>query len=322
MKKVFFTICLLSIGIAQVRISVSLNKDQILIGDRVVYQVEIQFPESLKIYMPKAGTNLGAFEIKDYNVYDPSKNKGVVSQKFEYLISTFTVGNYVIPPIGIIAVHPSGKMDTLLTPPLTLTVKSLIEGASLDTLDIKDIKHPLPLPFPWKKYAFIGVILIFLLLAWQTYRFWRKRKSAGLGFFEFISPPKSPWELAFEKLDNLERQNLLEQNEFKEYYDKLTDILREYLEGRFDIPALELSTTETLENIHNITLDSENISHEVFSMSVEGLLRRADMAKFAKWFPDRKSADEDFGKVREIIQRTIPKPIVEEGSQSTEIGGR
>lgn len=93
-------------------ISVESHVDRatITIGDRILYTLTVKTDPSLKLEPLALGSNLGTFEVKDYKIYDPVKNKeGKVINKSEYVITTFTTGEYVIPPIAIHYADPKGE---------------------------------------------------------------------------------------------------------------------------------------------------------------------------------------------------------------------
>jgi hypothetical protein len=203
-------------------------------------------------------------------------------------------------------------MDTILTQPVRVKFISMLEETEAESLDIKDIKPPHTVPFDYKKFArnyFIALAFLALILGFLWYQGLRKR---GIGILDFIAPKKPPWEIAFIQLDALAESDLLENGEFKEYFDKLTDILRGYIEGRFGIQALELSTTETMDNLKDASLGLDAILAACFMESTEILLKRADMVKFAKFLPDIQTALLDMKLTQKLVEDTIPKPIPEE----------
>ena len=75
------------------------DRATITIGDRILYTLTVRSDSAVKLEPLALGSNLGAFEVKDYKIHDPKKTKdGKVVNKSEYIITTFTTGEYVIPP--------------------------------------------------------------------------------------------------------------------------------------------------------------------------------------------------------------------------------
>ena len=80
-------------------ISVESHVDRatITIGDRILYTVIVTSDPEVKLEPLALGSNLGAFEVKDYKIHDQEKTKGGLNvDKSEYLITTFTTGG---PPL-------------------------------------------------------------------------------------------------------------------------------------------------------------------------------------------------------------------------------
>ena len=103
----------------------------------------------------------------------------------------------------------------------------------------------------------------------------------------------------FEKLDLLEQKQLWQAERYKEYYDELTLILREYVEARYNMPALASTTSEIVERWIPQTDYSE-----AGRQSIERLLNWADIAKFAKGVPPYNYHAEALEEARQLIKRT------------------
>ena len=113
-------------------------------------------------------------------------------------------------------------------------------------------------------------------------------------------PPRPPHEVALEALARLEASPLLERGEVKEYHIRASEIIRTYLEARFHLPALEMTT-----RFIKLGLERVGLGGEV----VEGFgdfLNRCDMVKFAKFRPDPSVAHSVLLLGRELVERTVP----------------
>jgi len=84
----------------------------------------------------------------------------------------------------------------------------------------------------------------------------------------------------------------------KEHYAELTFILREYLEKRFDVPALESTTDETVAKLEHREFPAN------LNRSLQGLLEQADLAKFAQWIPQASFHAKALEVARQIILET------------------
>jgi len=94
-----------------------------------------------------------------------------------------------------------------------------------------------------------------------------------------VVPKRPPHETALEELKKLEGERLWQQGLVKQYHSRLTDIVRTYIEHRFGIIAMEMTTGEIMQSVRNMHFEStsaEKLSH---------ILTLADMVKFAKLQP-------------------------------------
>jgi hypothetical protein len=169
-----------------------------------------------------------------------------------------------------------------------------------DMADIKDIRREpafLTDYLPWAA-AIAGLVLLVLLASWLIGRAQKKRKQAALS--RTVELP--PHELAWKKLDALTQKQLWNKGLVKEYCAEITFIVREYLERRYQIPALE-STTEELPG-HLQKTDFP----EKFRTDLQELLSKADLVKFAKAIPPETFREEAMSFARKIISETKPLP--------------
>ncbi len=321
-----FTLLLPTVIIfAQVDVSVSVDPSAVRIGDRAELTIAVDFPDTVKIgFVVPSDSMIGNFNVIGVTIDSLEKSENMAHLEIHYQLAYFNIGDDLVPPLGVIVVHSDGSQDTLLTQPMRIFFISLLGNTPPESLDIRDVKSPRMVPFNWRqlaKNALIALGIVAILLALLGYSNLRKR---GFSLLEFIAPKKSPWELALLQLDALAESDLLEIGNFKDYFDRLTDILREYIEGRLGIQALELSTTETVENLRKSeetglkpvsTMNASLLLSAWFIESTEILLKRADMVKFAKFLPEIAIALEDWQLVKKLIIDTIPKPVEEESEE-------
>ncbi len=254
-----------------------IDKSTITIGDTVRYTVRLTHDENVKVQWPALGANLGAFEIRDYDKSDPRKVKGRLVEEIAYTISTFDTGRFEIPPLTIsYQTPPDTVWHHLQTEKLDIYVASM--RPSQDG-DIRDIKAPWELPRDWKLILRIAAIATaVLLLAGIGFYYWRKRQGKGL-LPEKKEPARPAHEVALEALRKLRESDLLATGKIKAYYSELSEIIRRYIEGRYFVPALELTSGELMKNLKAVAL--ENGAQEM----LRELLEISDLVKFAKYKP-------------------------------------
>ena len=121
--------------------------------------------------------------------------------------------------------------------------------------------------------------------------------------------PEGPKETSNEKairlLVELEQQKLWENNNPKEYHTQLVDILRIYMEERFGVNVMELTSDEIL---HKVALHKEMTSHR---MLLSNIFYIADLAKFAKAQPTPQEHMAAMDYAKQFIMATKPVVVVE-----------
>jgi hypothetical protein len=124
---------------------------------------------------------------------------------------------------------------------------------------------------------------------------------------------RPPHELALEKLDKLQEEQLWQKGQIKDYYSVLTYIAREYLENRYKVPALESTTGEILRRLTGFP----DIDQDLLN-TLRQILTSSDMVKFAKAEPAATFHTEALEKTRQFITVTQAKPEEEETADEEE----
>jgi hypothetical protein len=253
------------------------DKSNITIGDTVRYAVKLARDKNVQVRWPALGANLGAFEIRDYHKPDPRQTKGRVVEEIAYTISTFDTGRFVIPPLAIeYQAPPDSAWHQLQTEKLEIYVASTLPS---EAGDIRDIKSPWELPRDWKLIIRIALIASgVLLLAGVGFYYWRKRQGKGI-LPERQEPPRPAHEVALEALRQLRDSDLLATGQTKAFYIELSEIVRRYIEGRYFVPALELTTGELMDGLQEVALEADARN------MLGDLLETSDLVKFAKYLP-------------------------------------
>jgi len=261
----------------------------ITIGDQITYSIIIDRAKDLRIIRPGEGLNLGSFEIKGYHFPKPLEKDGRIIERFDFTISVYDTGSFVIPPYPV-AYFPqdsSKKYQIIEAPAIPIRVKSVISGQDAKTL--KDIKGPIDIPFNYTFWlSLLSILILLALAAFIAYRMWKKRRQQGY----LIKPPEPPrpaHEVAVKELQALFNSDLLANGRVKEFFIRLSDIMRSYLEGRYYIRALEETTAEILRDVRPHIADREQTE------MLQHILTLSDLVKFAKYRP----APDEINKVKE-----------------------
>ncbi len=279
-------------SITGIEIVTAVDRAEMYVGDLINYTVTIEYDSSIELLPPPLGANLGAFDVKDYETDITTRLRGGrIKSENRFVLSTFTTGNYLIPPIPMVFEFQDGTRKVILSESVLIKVQSLLLNTD-DSLDIKPLKAQYEFERNYTRY-FIWGALAFLILVLAGFLLWRKLR--GKGETEFIDL-RSAWEIAFEKLAILEQKKLIDENKFKAFYLELTDILRAYL-GRMYARNIVDMTTEEFFCIYMSTglpTDAEQELKEFFD--------HADFVKFAKYIPRTERADADFVYAHDFIE--------------------
>jgi len=278
-----------------IRLTSGVSASEITIGDVFTYHLTLVHDEGYQVRTPPAGENLGHFEIKDFQITGPQKNEdGLMVQRFEYQLSTFTTGEYVIPPVSVPYTDPEGREASLQTQPITVTVKSVLPE---EAEDIKDLKQAAVIKADYRNLYFLIGIVILLLAASLVLIFWLRRKKRRR---ERPAPEEKlpPHLRALSDLDTLCREGLLEAGAFKAFYVRFAEIFLTYLTGRFRVRTFERTTGEIMEEL------MARSKGDTIPARVRPILDECDLVKFAKYIPPCSYAENIVEKARDFIRKT------------------
>ncbi|MEO6760100.1 MAG: hypothetical protein ABIO24_11655 [Saprospiraceae bacterium] len=186
--------------------------------------------------------------------------------------------------------------ETARTNPLRLTVVPTPAEADVNTMaSIRDIERSPSGLLDYWPWALAGLILLIVLN-----RLFRRKKIAVplvvAAPLEALPPPVHAE--ALQKITRLERKRLWEKDQVKEHYAELSLIVREYLEKRYGIPAME-STTMEIEKLLKTTDFPKTLN-----LAIQDLLSKADLAKYAQSSPPAAFHEKAIEKARAMIQET------------------
>lgn len=284
LNKLFGTfLIVLSTGIASyaqgdAKVDVKTDANQILVGDQARYFIEAQHNVTQsKLQWATIPDTFNNLEIVEKGKIDTIKQGDVITYKQRLLITGFDSGMHVVPSFVFPIIPNNGTAYTIQTDSFPL----LVQTVAVDTTQpFKGIKEIMAVKSSWLDYIWyiIGALLFLILITVVVIYFIRNKKVAAP-----VTTPPPPKETLQEKalrmLTALERKQLWQGNQVKQYYVELTDILRGYIEAQFNTPTMELTTDELLQ--------SARLNRELnkYTELLSTILYTADLAKFAKAQP-------------------------------------
>ena len=278
-----------------VSLELSIDKQELNLADTVTVKLRARAPENWQIKFPEFKNKVADFELADIPETDnkvDDNGKDIVST-MTLVLKPFLAGEYQLVPLEVQFINLTDKKNiTLDTDECFFNVKSVIIAG--DDGELKDISGVLALQTDYL-YLYLlcgagglGLVVVAVLLIRKYMRY-----KAALRAIRY------PHELAFERLDRLEKKSLLEKGLFAEFYTEVTDILRHYINMRFAVKAEESTTEEFLR-----FLSTDIVVLGKYRDSLKKFLEHCDLVKFAKVKPSKDECGGVMQSCRDFIEQT------------------
>lgn len=282
-----------------VSLSAEFDTSRILIGDQIRFRITIDKPAGLNLSLPHfKDTIIKNIEILSGPLTDSSEINGRISIIESYLITSFDSGTYEIPPLYAELRNESG-LKRFYSEYSRLEVMRVTMPPADTTAQFYDIIQPYNAPvtlaeiLPWLLLAALIAALVWIIIIYMR----RHKKLPSRT--ETIINPDPAHVIAFRKLEELKEKQLWQKGEIKNYYSILTEILRQYLENRYGIFSLELTTSETLADLVKSGFKKDE-SYNRLRLVLTG----ADLVKFAKYKPDSDENESQFRNSWDFVEAT------------------
>lgn len=282
-----------------------IDKEAPGIGENIRYEITVTAPKDTEVEFSDLAFDLGKLVSKDKDTPAGGlsvKDSGLIKKDSSsvkkvtqwWTLVSYAAASYRIPKVTIRYREKGGKQwQEAQAEEKDIRIKSLL---TKDSTDIRDIKGPYAQWRGWVTYLVLLVLLSAGIAFFTAFNLRKKRLSAVC-----LSEQLSPWEEAYRRLDELKAKAYEKSGRVKDYYIELSDIVRHYLEGRFNFSAPEMTTEEFLAYIK----DSEGLLYEHKNLFKE-FLSSCDLVKFAKYGPSEQEIDSSFRLAKKIIDQTKP----------------
>jgi len=284
------------------------DTSRIYIGDQINYTVTVDQPSELSLDIAThKDTLLKNIDILAGPVTDTlslDANRLRITKR--YLITSFDSGFYEVPPTYAELTSESG-LKRFYSDYSLLEVMRVRIAPSDTTANIYDIVGPYKAPLtagevlPW-----LLIVLLAAALVWVIIRLMRRFRKIKPGHEPVII--KDPAHvIAFRSLEKLKEEKLWQKGEVKKYYSRLTEILRQYLEDRYSVYSLEMTTSETLEELLRTGFRKDDNFRRL-----KNILNGSDLVKFAKYKPDPSENELHFENAWQFVEITKLKEETQE----------
>lgn len=297
--KLYFLFLLLATTVfaqqKQVQTSIDTTKNKI--GAEFKLTLKTNVDTLSKVVFPNV-KNFGALEVIQSYPIDTIKKNDRYELVKKYGLAQFDSGKYTIPSVRILINSKAFLSDSLRVEVANVEVDTLKQKM----YDIKDIAPADNSIGDWWKWLLVLLIIAGLgaLVYWYVKK--HKEKKSATEIY------KTPIEKATNLLNTLEKKELWQRGEIKEYYSELTDIVRIYIEEAIEVPAMESTTSELIQALKIASLKKKM---ELSKDTIDNLftvLKQADLVKFAKSKPLDFEITEDRKKIERAIV-TLDKSI-------------
>jgi hypothetical protein len=285
----------------QPEITAKFSADSIMIGDQFYLDIKIDKDQTQITSFPIVGDTLipGIEILKEYPIDTVESNGRQITLSKRYLLTSFDQGYYTVQ-------YPILYTDKNITD----TIFSSSNRLFVNTFEIDTTKQQIYDIKPQQKMSlkfgeFTGYLLITLvavaILLWLTMRIIRYYRQRGANKITVEKPTEAPEVIAIRALEELQNEKLWQNNRHKLYYTRLTDIIRTYIDQRWDINSMEMTSSETLRAVDKL------ISKDI-KAQLGRILTTADYVKFAKYKPETEDNEMSWNDAYDFVEQTKAIP--------------
>lgn len=300
--------------VAPDKITASLDTAAVTMGQRATVHVQLlktghtgaflyPLEQSRQQESSQAAATLAGMEVRQVTADSTEMGNDRIQVDYEFLVQPFEPGDIQIPPFAYVA----APGDTITSNVLSIKVlEPEMPQEMRDSLYINPMRGTLAIEAQWYDWVpdwwywlLLGVVVAGLVVA--ILLLYKKNGKTILPLRKRVPP----YVLATRRLDELKTKRLAEKGHTKAYYTELTDILRQYLGGRFKIYALEMTSPQIIAAL------KENPETAPLADYLQPMFNTADFVKFAK---QDATADENirsYNTVRNFVEKTRPQEPVE-----------
>jgi len=295
-----------------VKLSSSVSPSRATVGDLIHYRLTLSYPDSFLAESDRSFTLPEQFELMAQSI---RRKKPILARvlgrretlSVDYTFACYQKGDFTVPGLQFTLRSPSGREIRIGSPPVGLEIVSVLpaEGA-----EMKDIKPPVELarkaPLLWMILASAAVLAGAMLILLFRRRGKPRRRAA---------PALPAHVVALRKLRELMAAGLPEKGLIKPFYSSISQILREYISGRYGLAAVEATTAEVLEGLKAQGLKTPQYS------SFKSQLELCDLVKFAKYVPPGEVTGKAVYSAMDIVRQTkLEPPEPKAGAEGTRGG--
>lgn len=328
MKKSLLFILLLSASVAiqaQVTVEAAIDSIEMLMGEQVHVTVTATMKEGAKaefpVFKPTQQLIPGIEVLKSTEQGVKGKENGFVERQVVYTLTSFDDTLYYLPPFVV-------KVDGKPYKSKSLALKVI--GIEVDTMHVEKFFGPKDIqdnPFQWSDWSLLFwlSVLMLVLLGVCYYLYIRLRSGKPIITRIRIVKRLLPHQKAMKEIELIKADKMQNSENPKEYYTRLTETLRKYIEDRYGFNAMEMTSSEIIERLERAMADDAKTA-ETMKQELRQLFTTADLVKFAKYSTMINENDANLVSAIDFINQTkqenqpteeVVKPELTEADQRT-----
>ena len=280
MKKILIISIILTASVlaasAQVSVEAVIDSIQIFVGQQAHVTLTATAKENAKVEFPQFKPTeyiTPGVEVLDRQELElQPQDNGFVSRSMVYTMTSFDDTLYYLPPMTVKIDGKPYKSKSLALKVLTIEVDTLHADQFFGPKDVQDN------PFLWSDWSlpFWLSVAMLVLLAITYYLYLRLRDNKPIISHIRIVKRLLPHQKAMKEIEQIKADKMVTSENSKEYYTKLTDTLRKYIEERYGFNAMEMTSSEIIEKLM-ASQDQKALDE------LRQLFTTADLVKFAKY---------------------------------------
>ena len=266
----------LFISMAQVSVEASVDRIEMLVGQQAHVTLKAVVKENSKVefpqFKPSEFVTPGVEVLTGQTMDDKELDNGCVEKSMVYTLTSFDDTLYYLPPLTVKVDGKPYQSKSLALKVLTIEVDTTHAEQFFGPKDVQDN------PFLWSDWSlsFWLSILLLILMALVYYLYIRMRDNKPIITHIRIVKKLLPHQKAMKEIEQIKADKMVSSENPKEYYTKLTDTLRKYIEERYGFSAMEMTSSEIIEKL-TATQDQKALAE------LRQLFTTADLVKFAKY---------------------------------------
>ncbi|MCH7871068.1 MAG: hypothetical protein IID33_05155 [Planctomycetes bacterium] len=282
--------------------TVEASPKQVWLGDPITIELRFHTPDGYDVEFPTADALLD-LTVVDEESSDPRPGEaGGLDWRHVFTVESYRSGPLEIPPLAVKYVRKTDDADTgrqyeneLATGTLELEVLSALttQDSIQSPRDITATLTAPPRKWTAAEWTALGAaIAVAFALLYVAYRLIRRRLSRP-------KPPILPEIWAFRALAELEKSDWFAKGRVREYYYRLSEVVRSYIELKFAVAAPEMTTEEFLVTLAR---DASRLPYD--SGRLRAFLEACDIVKYAAFTPRGEDADDALRSARAFVDAT------------------